>query len=366
MTSAILQTSIVGSYPQPGWLINRPALLGKLCSRVRSKELWLVDEAELEAAQDAATLAAIRDQEEAGLDVLTDGEIRREAYSNRFATALEGMDPVNHGSTLDRVGKQNVVPRVVGPLKRVSPVQVRDVEFMKKHARPGTKIKITIPGPFTMSQQCQDDFYGSKEKVAMALAACVRDEVIDLFKAGADIVQLDEPYVQARPEDARAFAVAAIDAALDGVRGPGQETALHVCFGYAHVHKTANAQHEKPPGYSFLPELDKCKHVDEISIECAQPKDLDLKVLTSLPSKRISVGVIDMSRNTIETTETPDEVAERIRAGLVHLPAERFVASMDCGMKYLPREVAQAKMCALTIAAATVREELAAKRRRLE
>ena len=198
-----LPTSLVGSYAQPDWLIDRERLAGRFPPRVRATELWRVAPEWLEQAQDDATILAIRDQELAGLDILTDGEMRRESYSNRFATALEGVDLDNPGTALDRSGHPNPVPRVVGPIRRKHPVQVRDLEFLKAHT--DRAVKITVPGPFTMSQQAQNDFYDSDEQLVLDYAAAVNEEIRDLFAAGADIVQIDEPYMQARPEKARAF-----------------------------------------------------------------------------------------------------------------------------------------------------------------
>ena len=336
-----LPTSLVGSYAQPDWLIDRERLRERFPPRVRAQELWRVDPRYLEQAQDDATLLAIRDQERAGLDILTDGEARRESYSNRFATALDGVDVDNPGSALDRSGHPNPVPRVVGPVSRKHPVQVRDVEFLRAHtSRP---IKITVPGPFTMSQQAQDDHYGDPAEVALAYAGAVHDEIVDLFAAGADIVQVDEPYMQARPDAARAFGVAALARALDGVRGT---TALHICFGYAAI------IHERPEAYSFLPEL-AGSDVDQISIETAQ-SNLDTSILRTLPGKRIILGVLDLDDPTVESAET---VADRIRRALPYKAATELVAAPDCGMKYLPRDVAYGKLEALVAGAAQVRSE---------
>jgi 5-methyltetrahydropteroyltriglutamate--homocysteine methyltransferase len=309
---------------------------------VRAKELWRVAPEWLEQAQDDATLLAIRDQERAGLDIITDGEMRRESYSNRFATALDGVDIDNPGTALDRSGHPNPVPRVVGPIRRRHPVQVRDVKFLR--ANTDKPIKITVPGPFTMSQQAQDDYY--KDEVALGLdyAAAVNEEIKDLFAAGADIVQVDEPYMQARAEKARQHGVRVLDRALAGVTGT---TAVHICFGYAAV------IHNRPPAYSFLPEFEASK-VGQISIETAQAK-LDCAVLAKLPSKTILLGVLDLGDMGIET---PQVVAERIRRGLAHVSAQRIVVAPDCGLKYLPREVAFGKMRAMVEGAAIVRREL--------
>ncbi|MFL6834164.1 MAG: uroporphyrinogen decarboxylase family protein [Xanthobacteraceae bacterium] len=339
----LLPTTLVGSYPQPVWLIDQ-AKLSKQVPRVRAQDLWLVDQPRLEAAQDDATLLAIRDQEHAGLDIITDGEQRRESYSNRFATALAGIDLDNPGKTPNRTGGFSTVPRVVGPIRRKHPVEVRDVEFLRANTQ--RTIKMTVPGPFTMSAQCQDDFYGDEERLALDYAAAVNAEIKDLFAAGADIVQIDEPWMQSRPEKARKYGLKALDRALAGVEGT---TAVHICFGYAAVVK------DKPSGYSFLAEFEDSA-VDQVSIEAAQPK-LDLSVLQQLPSKTIILGVIDLSDLTVETPET---VAARIRKALPFAPADRIVVAPDCGLKYLPREVAFGKMRAMVEGAGIVRRELAA------
>jgi 5-methyltetrahydropteroyltriglutamate--homocysteine methyltransferase len=339
----LLPTTLVGSYPQPVWLIDQ-AKLSKQVPRVRAQDLWLVDQPRLEAAQDDATLLAIRDQERAGLDIITDGEQRRESYSNRFATALAGIDLDNPGKTPNRTGGFSTVPRVVGPIRRKHPVEVRDLEFLR--ANTGRTIKMTVPGPFTMSAQCQDDFYGDEEQLALDYAAAVNAEINDLFAAGADIVQIDEPWMQSRPEKARKYGLKALDRALAGVQGT---TAVHICFGYAAVVK------DKPSGYSFLAEFEDSA-VDQVSIEAAQPK-LDLSVLQQLPSKTIILGVIDLSDLTVETPET---VAARIRKALPFASADRIVVAPDCGLKYLPREVAFGKMRAMVEGAGIVRRELAA------
>lgn len=338
----LLPTTVVGSYPQPDWLVDRQALLTQGPPRVRAKEIWRIGEDRLEAAQDEATLEAIRDLENAGIDIITDGEIRRESYSNRFATALSGVDIDTPGQVTNRSGGKTWVPRVTGPIERIAQVEVHDIEFLR--ANTDRAVKITLPGPFTMTMQAVNEHYGSEEELAMAYADVVNAEVRDLFAAGADIVQLDEPWMQARPEQAKQFAVAAINRALDGVGGT---TAVHMCFGYA------NAVKDKPEGYSFLPELDAVT-ADQISIEAAQPH-LDLAVLKTLPSKKVMVGVIAMDT---EVPETPDEVASRIRAALAHIPAERLVVAPDCGMKYLSRDSAFAKLKAMAEGAAIVRAEL--------
>jgi 5-methyltetrahydropteroyltriglutamate--homocysteine methyltransferase len=329
----------VGSYPQPDWLIDRERLAGRFPPRVRASELWRVSPAFLEQAQRDATLLAIRAQEEAGLDVVTDGEIRRESYSNAFATALGGVDTENPGTALDRSGHPNPVPRIVGPIARRHPVEVADVEFLRAHT--DRTIKITVPGPFTMSQQAQNDYYPSAEAVAFGYADAVRDEIADLFAAGADIVQLDEPYLQARPEAARQYGVAALNRALAGSAGT---TAVHLCFGYAAI------IHERPSGYSFLPELAACT-ADQISIETAQ-SGLDCAVLAELAGKTIILGVLDLNDMTVET---PEQVAARVRRALPYVPAERIVLAPDCGMKYLPRDVAFGKLRAMTRAAELLR-----------
>lgn len=332
-------TSLVGSYPQPDWLIDRERLADRFPPRVRASELWRVGPAFLEQAQRDATLLAIRAQEEAGLDVVTDGEIRRESYSNAFATALDGVDTENPGTALDRSGHPNPVPRIVGPIARRRPVEVADVEFLRAHT--DRTIKITVPGPFTMSQQAQNDYYPSAEAAAFGYADAVRDEIADLFTAGADIVQLDEPYLQARPEAARQYGVAALNRALAGSAGT---TAVHLCFGYAAI------IHERPSGYSFLPELAACA-ADQISIETAQ-SGLDCAVLAELAGKTIILGVLDLNDMTVET---PEQVAARVRRALPYVPAERIVLAPDCGMKYLPRDVAFGKLRAMTRAAELLR-----------
>ncbi|WP_305097700.1 5-methyltetrahydropteroyltriglutamate--homocysteine methyltransferase [Croceibacterium aestuarii] len=343
MSLPLLPTSLVGSYAQPEWLIDRAKLAGRFPPRTRQKELWRIPEGELlEEAWDDATIYAIHEQERAGLDIITDGEMRRESYSNRFATALNGVDMDNHGTALDRSGEPVPVPRVTGEISRRHAVQVRDVEFMKQHT--DKAIKITVPGPFTMSQQAQDDYYNDPEALAVAYARAVRDEIIDLFAAGADVVQLDEPYMQARPDKAREYGLKALEAALEGVEGT---TALHICFGYAHL------IHERPEGYSFLPEL-ASSAVKQISIETAQ-SNLDTKVLESLPGKTIILGVLDLSTHAVEEPET---VAARIRKALPHISADKVIVAPDCGLKYLPREVAFGKMKAMAEGAKIVRAEL--------
>ncbi len=342
MPGKLLPTSLVGSYAQPEWLIDREKLAGRFPPRVRAKELWRVAPEFLEQAQDDATLIAIRDQERAGLDIVTDGEMRRESYSNRFATALDGVDIDNPGTALDRSGHPNPVPRVTGKVRRKHPVEVRDLEFLR--ANTDRMIKITVPGPFTMSQQAQNDFYKDEQEMVLDYAAAVNAEIKDLFAAGADIVQVDEPYMQARPEKARKFGLAGLNAALDGVTGT---TAVHICFGYAAI------IHQRPEGYSFLPEL-AGSPVQQVSIETAQSK-LDCSVLEKLPGKTIILGTLDLSDMAIET---PEIVAARIRRALPYVPAERIVVAPDCGLKYLPRAVAFGKMQAMVQGAAIVRAEL--------
>ncbi|TMD33142.1 MAG: 5-methyltetrahydropteroyltriglutamate--homocysteine methyltransferase [Chloroflexi bacterium] len=338
-----LPTTVVGSYPQPDWLVDRAMLGSRLPPRTRALEIWRVASEYLEQAQDDATVLAIRDMERAGIDIITDGEIRRESYSNRFATALEGMDLDNPGTALDRTGHPNPVPRVVGPIRRTRPVEVRDVEFLR--ATTTRTIKATLPGPFTMSQQAQDDFYHDEEELAMALAEAVNAEVRDLFAAGADVVQLDEPYLQARADKARRFAIKAINRALSGIAGT---TALHTCFGYAHI------VHSRPNGYPFLEPLADVD-VRQISMESAQ-QNVDLSVLKSLSNKTLIVGVIDLSDES--PVEDVDAVAARIRNALQFVDAERLILAPDCGMKYLPRPKAFGKLTALARAAAKVRAEL--------
>ena len=337
-----LTTTVVGSYPQPDWLIDRERLGARLPPRVRALELWRVDAAFLEEAQDDATRLAVQDMERAGVDVITDGEMRRESYSNRFATALDGVDLDEPGVALDRTGHENPVPRVVGPIRRTRPVEVGDVEFL----RPLTdrRIKITVPGPFTMTQQAQDDHYGDGRGLALAYAEAVNEELRDLKAAGADVVQIDEPYLQARPEPAREYALEAIDRALDGIAG---DTVLHTCFGYAHIVK------QRLTGYPFLRELDACR-ATHVSLEAAQP-GLDPEVLRELPSKIVVLGVLDLGS---PEAETPEAVAERIRRALEAVEPERLVVAPDCGMKYLPRDLAFRKLEAMVAGARIVRDEI--------
>jgi 5-methyltetrahydropteroyltriglutamate--homocysteine methyltransferase len=335
----LLPTCLVGSYPQPDWLIDRAKLSHRLPPRVRARELWRIAPDWLEQAQDDATLLAIRDQERAGLDIITDGEIRRESYSNRFATALDGIDLDNPAGITSRSGESTIVPRVTGKIRRKHPVEVRDVRFLR--ANTSRRIKATVPGPFTMSQQAQNDFYTTEEEMALDYAAAVNGEIKDLFAAGADIVQVDEPWMQARPEKARQFGLTALQRALEGVTG---ETAIHLCFGYAAMVR------DRPAVYSFLTELAGAP-VNAISIETAQ-SSLDCSVLSQLPGKKIILGVLDLSTNEVET---PELVAARIRRALPYVKPERIIAAPDCGMKYLSRDVAFAKMQALVDGARLLR-----------
>src|SRR3954470_6803948 len=335
----LFPTTLVGSYPQPDWLIDRDKLAGRFPPRVRAQELWRVEKSFLKEAQDDATLLAIRAQEEAGLDIITDGEIRRESYSNRFATALDGVDIDNPGSALDRSGHPNPVPRIVGRIRRKHAVEVEDLLFLKRHTK--KKTKMTVPGPFTMLQQAQNDFYKTEEEAAMDYAAAVNEEIRDLFAAGADIVQIDEPYMQARPEKARQYGLKALNRALDGVQGT---TAVHICFGYAAI------IHERPTGYSFLPELAGCS-CHQISIETAQ-SHLDCSVLQQLEGKRVMVGCIDLSDPKVESVDT---VVERIERALPYIKPENVILAPDCGMKYLARETAVGKLRAMVEAAKVLR-----------
>ena len=338
----LLPTTLVGSYPQPEWLIDRAKLAGRFPPRVRARELWRLAEPYLADAQNDATVIAIRAQVDAGLDIVTDGEIRRESYSNRFATALEGVDLDNPGTAIDRSGHPNPVPRIVGKIRRRHAVEVEDMKFLRANTKKRTKI--TVPGPFTMLQQAQNDFYRSEEEAAMDYAAAVNAEIRDLFAAGADYVQIDEPYMQARPEKARQYGLNALNCALEGITGT---TIVHICFGYAAI------IHERPSGYSFLPELADCR-CNQISIETAQ-SNLDCSVLTKLPNKQILLGTIDLSDMSVESAET---VAGRIRRALPFMKPENILVATDCGMKYLPREVANGKMRAMVEGAKIVRAEL--------
>jgi 5-methyltetrahydropteroyltriglutamate--homocysteine methyltransferase len=342
MTAKLFPTSLVGSYPQPDWLIDREKLAKEMPARIRAQELWRVSAECLEQAQDDATMLAIREQERAGLDIITDGEIRRESYSNRFATALAGIDLENPGTVVSRTGRKSLVPRVVAEIRRKNSVQVRDVQFLRANTE--HPIKTTVPGPFTMTQQAQNGFYETEEALAMAYAVAVNEEIKDLFAAGADIVQIDEPYMQAQPDKARLYGVTAVNRALEGVIG---KTAIHVCFGYAAL------VHDRPAGYSFLPELAHCS-VQQISIETAQ-SSLDCSVLTQLKGKTIILGVLDLSTHQIET---PEIVAERIRRALPHVSPDCVIVAPDCGMKYLPQNVAFEKLKAMVAGAELMRAKL--------
>jgi 5-methyltetrahydropteroyltriglutamate--homocysteine methyltransferase len=340
-TGMLFPTTLVGSYPQPDWLIDREKLAGRFPPRVRARELWRVAEPHLQQAMEDATLLAIRAQEDAGLDIITDGEIRRESYSNRIATALDGVDIDNPGTALDRSGHPNPVPRIVGRIRRARPIEVEDLLFLKAHTR--RNVKITVPGPFTMLQQAQNDFYASEAEAAMDYAAALNEEIKDLFAHGADVVQVDEPYMQARPEKARSYGIAALNRALEGVSGT---TAVHICFGYAAI------IHQRPSGYSFLPELAACS-CRQVSIETAQSK-LDCAVLAELGDKQVMVGCIDLSDMNVET---PLVVAARIQRALQHIKPEQVILAPDCGMKYLPRTVADGKLRAMVEGAKILRAE---------
>src|SRR6266511_2310540 len=338
----LFPTTLVGSYPQPEWLIDRNKLAGRFPPRVRAKELWRIPDALLAEAQQDATLLAILAQEEAGLDIITDGEIRRESYSNRFATALEGVDIDTPGTALDRSGHPNPVPRIVGKIRRKHAVEIDDLKFLRAHTKKA--VKMTVPGPFTMSQQAQNEYYRSEEEASIDYAVAVNEEINDLFAAGADVVQIDEPYMQARPEKARQYGLRALNRALQGITGT---TAVHICFGYAAI------IHQRPSGYSFLGELSGC-NCKQVSIETAQ-SNLDCAVLKTLPGKKIILGVIDLNDMTVET---PQKVAERVRRALPYARAEDIIVAPDCGMKYLPREVAFGKMKAMVEGARIMRAEL--------
>jgi 5-methyltetrahydropteroyltriglutamate--homocysteine methyltransferase len=339
----LFPTSLVGSFPQPDWLIDRARLTHRMPPRVRAQELWRVGPDFLGEAQRDATLLAIAAQEDAGLDIITDGEISRESYSNAFATALDGVDIDNPGSAPDRSGHPNPVPRITGPIRRRRPVEVADLDFLRAHT--DRTVKVTVPGPFTMSQQAQDDYYRNPEAAALGYAEAVNAEVADLFAAGADIVQLDEPWMQARPEAARQYGVTALNRALEGIAGT---TAVHLCFGYAAI------VHDRPSGYSFLPELAACS-ARQISIETAQSRP-DCSVLAELPGKDIILGVLNLGDLAVETS---GEVVARVERALRYVPAQRLVLAPDCGMKYLPRQAAAGKLAAMTLAAARLREQAA-------
>jgi 5-methyltetrahydropteroyltriglutamate--homocysteine methyltransferase len=342
MQGKLLPTTVVGSYPQPDWLIDRPLLTANTPPRIRMRQLWRVAAEFLEQAQDDAALIAIRDQERAGIDIISDGEMRRESYFNWFATALDGIDLDNPGTVISRTGKPAVVPRIVGRVRRLRPVNVRDVEFLR--ANTDRQIKITLPGPFTMTQLAKNDHYATEAALAMDYAAAVNAEVRDLFDAGADIVQIDEPYMQAHPESARAYGIAALQRALDGIAGT---TVVHICFGYGAMVKG------KPARYAFLSEL-AATDVQQVSVETAQ-SSLDCSVLADLRGKTVMLGVLDLSTSDVES---PQLVAERIRRALPYVPAERLVVAPDCGMKYLTRAVAFAKLAAMVQGAGLVRAEL--------
>jgi 5-methyltetrahydropteroyltriglutamate--homocysteine methyltransferase len=339
----LLPTTVVGSYPQPDWLVNRAALEKHGVPRTHAHEIWRIPEALLEQAQDDGTILAVREMERAGIDIITDGEIRRESYSNRFALALEGIDAEHPGEVRSQAGRVTPVPRVVGKIRRRAPVELRDVEFLLRQTDRATKI--TLPGPFTLSQQVANEFYRDEEEMAIDYAAAVNEELRDLKATGVDVVQLDEPWVRTAPDKAARYGVRAINRALEGIAGP---TVVHLCFGYAHV------VHNKPSGYAFLSQLADTT-AQQISIEAAEP-NIDLGVLADLSGKQIMLGVLDLGSAEVESAE---QVAARIRRGLRHVDAERLIPAPDCGMKYMPRERAFGKLCALTAGAAIVRRELA-------
>ncbi|MGC6418619.1 MAG: 5-methyltetrahydropteroyltriglutamate--homocysteine methyltransferase [Bradymonadia bacterium] len=339
----LFPTSLVGSYPQPDWLIDKAKLKGQFPPRTRAAELWrIVPEFLPEAFSDAVRLA-VDDQIAAGLDIVTDGEACRESYSNHFATALDGIDIDNPGTALDRSGEPVPVPRITGPIKRRHPISVDEVRALKQLT--DKPVKFTVPGPFTMAQQAQNDFYASTAEAAMAYAEAVHEEVQDLFAAGADIVQLDEPYMQARPEAAEEYGIDALNRALKEVAGT---TCVHICFGYAAL------IHERPEGYSFLPQFHQAC-CNQISIETAQAR-LDCSVLASLPNQTVLLGVIDLSTPEVESVET---IVSRVKRALPYIDKERIVLAPDCGMKYLPRDVSFHKLCNMTAAAALLRQEFA-------
>ena len=343
MTQALIPTTVVGSYPQPDWLIDRAMLKAHIVPRIRLKAVWRVPEQFLEQAQDDATLLAIRDMERAGIDIISDGEMRRESYSNRFATALDGIDIDNPGTVRTTRGTDTPVPRVVGRIRRKGPVEIRDLEFLRRNT--DRRVKITLPGPFTMAQQAQNDFYRDRDEMVMDFAVALNEEAHELQAAGADVIQLDDPWLRTDPAAAKRIAVKAIDRALQGL---SVTTAVHLCFGYAAV------VNSKPTGYSFLPEL-AGSAAQQISIEAAQPK-LDLGILSELSAKTIILGVIDLADPMVEP---PEQVAARLRAALKHVPPGRLIAAPDCGMKYLPRDVAFGKLTTLSKGAKILRRELA-------
>lgn len=342
MPQQVLPTTVIGSYPQPDWLVDREKLKSLSVPRVRMRDIWRVPQEHLEQAQDDATLIAIRDMERAGIDIISDGEMRRESYSNRFATALEGIDIDNPWKVTLPSGRESLMPRIVGKIRRLHGVEVRDVEFLRRNT--DRRIKITLPGPFTIAQQCRNEFYADDEEMTMDLAVAVNEEARDLQAAGADVIQLDEPWLRSNPEAAKRYAVKAIDRALAGLTA---ETAVHLCFGYAHMVSG------KPSGYAFLPELAESS-AQQISIEAAEPK-LDLGVLKDLSGKSVILGVIDLASKEVESAQT---VAARIRDALRFVAPERLIPAPDCGMKYLPREIAFGKLKALSEGAAIVRAEL--------
>jgi len=342
VANPLIPTTLVGSYPQPTWLVHKDILLGSGPPRVRMRDVWRPPSDLLEEAQDDATLTALHDQVRAGIDIVTDGEVRRESYFNHFANALDGIDVDNPATVPGRTGKPTLVPRVVGPIKRRKPVQVRDVAFLR--SRTDKLIKITIPGAFTMAKMAADEYYGDQESLIMAYAEVVNEEIREMKAAGADVIQIDEPHMQAHPIESNRFGIAAIDRALDGIGGA---TIVHLCFGYAYVVS------DKPSGYSFLPELDKCS-ATAISIEAAEPK-LNPAILAELPSKQVLYGVIDLGDQTVET---PEIIAGRLRGALRHISPERLIAAPDCGMKYLPRDVAFGKLQAMVEGAKIVRREV--------
>lgn len=344
MRLPILPTTVVGSYPQPDWLVNRSILHGQNVPRIRRREIWRPDDEVLDEAQDDATILAIRDMERAGIDIVTDGEVRRESYSNRFGSALDGIDIDNPAEIVSHNGRKSLIPRVIGEIRRPSPIELKDALFLKSQTDRHTKI--TLPGPFTLAQQCKDEFYGDPEALALAFADVLNQELKELAGAGVTVVQLDEPWLRNNPDEAQKYAVKAINRAFEGVVGVTK--ALHLCFGYAHL-----MGGNKPTGYSFLPELAGTV-ADQISIEAAQPK-LDLGVLGELAPKTVILGVIDLAD---KQAETPQTVADRLRRALDHLPPERLVAAPDCGMKYLSRDLAFAKLKAMAEGAAIVRSEI--------
>lgn len=342
MNHPLIPTTLVGSYPQPDWLVHKDILLGSVPPRIRMRDVWRPAEELLQGAQDDATLVALHDQERAGIDIVSDGEVRRESYFNRFANALDGIDVDNPGTVPGRTGKLTLVPRVVGPIKRREPVQVRDVAFLRAHT--DKTIKITIPGAFTMAKMAADEHYGDQEALIMAYAEALNEEVREMKAAGANVIQIDEPHMQAHPKDSNRYGIAAIDRALQGIEG---STVVHLCFGYAY------AVSEKPAGYSFLPELDNCC-ATAISIEAAEP-NLDPAILKKLPNKQVLFGVINLGDQTIES---PELIAERLRGALRHISPDRLIAAPDCGMKYLPRDIAFGKLQAMVAGAEIVRREI--------